>query len=77
MRIKHLSRVGNSSALIIERPVLEMLDIDEQTPLKLSIEGRKLIIEPLSEEEIERRFKKGTDKVEKRFGKMFKRLAQR
>jgi antitoxin component of MazEF toxin-antitoxin module len=77
MRIKHLSHVGNSSALIIERPLLEMLDINEQTPLKINIEGRKLIIEPLSEEEIERRFNKATDKVEKRFGKMFKRLAQR
>jgi antitoxin MazE len=76
MKIKHLTRVGNSSALIIDRPILDVVGIDEQTPLKLSIEGRRIVIEPMSEEETEKRFGKAADKVERRFGKMFKRLAQ-
>ena len=76
MKIKHLSRVGNSSALLIDRPILEMLDITEQTPLKLSIEGRRLIVEPLSEQEVRQRFGKAADKVERRHAKLFKRLAR-
>ena len=76
MKIKHLSRVGNSSALLIDRPILEMLDITEQTPLKLTIEGRRLIVEPLGEQEIEQRFDKAADKVERRHAKLFKRLAK-
>ena len=76
MKIKHLTRVGNSSALIIDRAILEVVGIDEHTPLKLGIEGRRIVIEPLSEQDIETRFGKAADKVERRFGKMFKRLAQ-
>lgn len=76
MKIKHLTKVGNSQALIIDRAILDLVEIDEQTPLKLGVEGRRIIIEPLSEKEIERRFGKAADKVERRFSKMFKRLAE-
>lgn len=76
MKIKHLTRVGNSSALIIDRAILDMVDIDEQTPLKLAIEGRKIVIEALTEAEIESRLGKAADKVERRFSKMFKNLAK-
>jgi|SRR6185312_11778159 len=76
VKIKHLIRVGNSKALIIDQPFLEMLDIDDQTPLKMSVEGRKLVFEPVSAEEVEKRINKAADKVEKRFGRMFKRLAE-
>lgn len=76
MKIKHLIRVGNSKALIIDQPFLEMLDIDDQTPLKMSVDGRKLVFEPVSEEEVEKRLNKAADKVEKRFGRMFKKLAE-
>lgn len=77
MKIKHLTRQGNSFAVIIDRPILDMLDIDEKTPLKLTAEGRKLVLEPLSKKEIEQRFHAAADKVEKRFGGVFKRLAQK
>jgi antitoxin component of MazEF toxin-antitoxin module len=77
MKIKHLTRQGNSLAVIIDRPILDMADINEQTPLKLNVDGRKIILEPLSEEEIERRFSASASKVERRFGRMFKNLAKK
>ena len=77
MKLKHLTRQGNSLAIIIDRPILDMLDINEKTPLKLTTEGGKIILEPVSAQEIERRFSAAADKVEKRFGRMFKRLAQK
>jgi antitoxin component of MazEF toxin-antitoxin module len=77
MKLKHLTRQGNSLAVIIDKPILDMLDITEQTPLKLNVDGRKIILEPISEEEVERRFTTAADKVEKKFGRMFKRLAQK
>lgn len=77
MKIKHLTRQGNSLACIIDRPILDMLDIDEQTPLSLNVDGRKIILEPLSPEEIKRRFNAASRKVEKRFARMFKRLAEK
>ena len=44
--IKKLSAVGNSLGLIIDRPILELLDIDKDTPLEIRTDGRSLIIRP-------------------------------
>jgi bifunctional DNA-binding transcriptional regulator/antitoxin component of YhaV-PrlF toxin-antitoxin module len=54
-----------------------LADITEKTPLKISVDGRKIILEPVSPEEVERRFAAAAGKVEKRFAKMFKRLAEK
>lgn len=44
--IKKLTAVGNSLGLIIERPILELLDIDRETPLEVRTDGEALIIRP-------------------------------
>jgi antitoxin component of MazEF toxin-antitoxin module len=44
--IKKLSAVGNSLGLIIERPILELLDITKDTPLEIRTDGEALIIRP-------------------------------
>ena len=77
MKLKHLTRQGNSLAIIIDKPILDMLDINEKTMLKLTTDKGKIVLEPVSAEEIDRRFTAAADKVEKRFGRMFKRLAQK
>ena len=44
--IKRLTAVGNSLGLIIEKPILELLDIDRETPLEVRTDGEALIIRP-------------------------------
>jgi antitoxin component of MazEF toxin-antitoxin module len=44
--IKKLSAVGNSLGLIIERPILELLNITKDTPLEIKTDGEALIIRP-------------------------------
>ena len=44
--IKKLTTVGNSLGLIIERPILELLDIDRDTLLEVRTDGEALIIRP-------------------------------
>jgi antitoxin component of MazEF toxin-antitoxin module len=44
---KKLSRHGNSFALILDKPILELLNIDEKTVLKIKTDGNSIIIEPL------------------------------
>jgi antitoxin MazE len=44
--IKKLSAVGNSLGLIIERPILELLDITKDTALEIRTDGEALIIRP-------------------------------
>ena len=45
--MKKLSTVGNSLGLIIERPILELLDITKDTPLEVKTDGEALIIRPI------------------------------
>jgi antitoxin component of MazEF toxin-antitoxin module len=45
--IKKLLAVGNSLGLIIERPILELLDIDNDTELEVRTDGEALIIRPV------------------------------
>lgn len=44
--IKKPSAVGNSLGLIIERPILELLDITKDPPLEIKTDGEALIIRP-------------------------------
>ena len=44
--IKKLSTIGNSLGLIIERPILELLDITKDTLLEVKTDGEALIIRP-------------------------------
>jgi antitoxin component of MazEF toxin-antitoxin module len=44
--IKRLTAIGNSLGLIIDRPILELLEIDKETPLEVRTDGEMLIIRP-------------------------------
>ena len=46
MLTKKLSKHGNSLALVIDRSILELLGIDERTPLDISTDGRALVVAP-------------------------------
>ena len=55
---------------------MNLLEIDEETPLKLTVEGRRLIIEPLSDAERKARFQNALKKTSKRNAELFRRLAK-
>jgi len=46
--IKKLSKYGNSKAIVIDKPILELLGIDENTELEISTDGESLLIRPVS-----------------------------
>jgi len=45
--IKKLTAIGNSLGLIIERPILELLNIDRSTELEIKTDGEGLFIKPI------------------------------
>ena len=45
--IKKLSKHGNSLALVIDRSILDLLEIDEQTSLEISTDGEALVVAPV------------------------------
>jgi antitoxin component of MazEF toxin-antitoxin module len=44
---KKLSAIGNSLGIVIEKPILELLDITRETELDMTTEGGRLIIAPV------------------------------
>ena len=44
---KRLSAIGNSFGIVIEKPILELLDIDRETELDMTTDGERLIIVPI------------------------------
>jgi antitoxin component of MazEF toxin-antitoxin module len=48
--IKKITSIGNSLGLILERPILELLDIDRHTKLDVRTDGECLIIRPLKKD---------------------------
>jgi antitoxin MazE len=45
--IKKLTAIGNSLGVVIDRPILDLLDITKDTPLELKTDGEALIIRPV------------------------------
>ena len=48
--IKTLTAIGNSQGLIIERPILDLLNITRDTQLEIRTDGDALIIRPIRED---------------------------
>jgi antitoxin component of MazEF toxin-antitoxin module len=74
--IKKLIKHGNSSALIIDKPILELLKISDNTPLEINTDGKSLIISPQLDEQAEEKIKTSLEKINKQFGKTLSKLAK-
>lgn len=73
---KTLVAHGNSAALIIDKPILDILKVDMSTPLEVTTDGESLIISPVRGKSREKRFSEALKAVNKRHGKTLKRLAE-
>jgi len=76
MIVKKLTRSGNSAALVIDRSLMQLMDIDSETELKITVEGRKMTVEPLTEAERRARFKTALHKTGRKNAELFRRLAK-
>ena len=73
--IKTLTRHGNSLALVIEKPILEILGADAGTPFDISTDGQVLILTPVKDARRRKKFQNALDKVNARYSKALKKLA--
>ncbi len=74
--IKNLTKHGNSMALVIDKPVLELLNISPETPLDISTDGQVLIISPVRDAKRKAKFKAAMEKTNRKYGRVLKRLAE-
>ena len=73
---KTLVRHGNSLALVIDKPILEMLQISADTPLELTSNGDHLMISPIREPARQKKLRASLKAINERFGDDLKRLAE-
>ena len=74
--IKHLVKHGNSWALVIDRPILDLLKIDPESPLEITTDGRSMTIVPTSVADDKVRVRAARKKVNAKYSKAFKKLAE-
>ncbi len=73
--VKRLTRHGNSLALVIDKGVLDILDIDAETPLSVNTDGKCLIVSPIRDTARGKRFRAALKEGTRRYNRVLKRLA--
>jgi antitoxin component of MazEF toxin-antitoxin module len=74
--IKKMIQHGNSAAIIIDKPIMELLDFDIDTPLEISTDGRNLIISPIKDIERLEKLKSSLSKINQKHRRTLEKLAQ-
>jgi antitoxin component of MazEF toxin-antitoxin module len=74
---KKLTKHGNSYALIIERPILELLGIDSNTLLQISTpDGSSIVITPVKSKIQKKKFASSLQKINRKYHRVLKKLAE-
>ncbi len=74
--VKTLTKHGNSYALVIDKPILEMLQITPETPLELVTNGDALVIRPVRDKKRQKRLDETLDDLNRKYGRALKKLAE-
>jgi antitoxin component of MazEF toxin-antitoxin module len=74
--IKTLTRHGNSYALVIDKPIMELLDITATTPIEIATDGKTLVLSPVRDAKRKAKFEKALKDANRKFGRALKNLAR-
>jgi antitoxin component of MazEF toxin-antitoxin module len=75
--IKNIRKVGNSSALILDRALMELLGLEEGGEVQLTIHNGSLIVTPTNPHPVDmERFEECLSRVVSTRRKLLKRLAE-
>ena len=73
---KHLTKTGNSLALVLDRPLLEATGIDADTPVEVSTNGDVIVVTPVRAKKRALRLGAALEEINERYAGVFKRLAK-
>ena len=75
--IKKLTKQGNSYSLIIDKALIDLLDIDPDAPLALTTnDGHSFVVTPVKDEIFSEAAEKKLKAFKKKYGNALKRLAE-
>jgi antitoxin component of MazEF toxin-antitoxin module len=76
--IKRTTKHGNSQALVLGKDLLEILEITPETDLKITTDGRSLLVTPVGQEhDGESAFERSMKRVHEQHKATFEGLANR
>jgi antitoxin component of MazEF toxin-antitoxin module len=76
MIAKKLTKVGNTQAVVLDKTLLSLVDADTESTFKISIEGKKIVLEPMSQKDVDRLALEASDKIRRTQKNVFKKLAK-
>ena len=74
--IKKLTRTGKGIALVLDKPLLDELGLDENAEVEVSSNGQVIVITPKRSPARDLRFRKAVDKINGRYAGLFKRISE-
>jgi antitoxin MazE len=74
--LKKLTRTGNSLALVLDKPLLDQVGIDADTPLEVSTDGQVIVISPVRDKRRKAKLKAIVAEAHAKYGGVFRRLAE-
>ena len=76
MLTKSLKKVGNSQAIFLDKTLLGLVHAQEDTTFKITVEGTRIILEPVTEQEIREEMMSAAKRVMKTHSPTLKKLAK-
>jgi antitoxin component of MazEF toxin-antitoxin module len=74
--IKKLTRTGNSVALVLDKPLLEQLGLDENSDVELSTNGDVIVLTPVRGSARQKKLLKIMEELDDQYGGLFRRHAE-
>ncbi|GBE31001.1 hypothetical protein BMS3Bbin04_02042 [bacterium BMS3Bbin04] len=74
--IKKLVKHGNSLALIFDKPILDLLKIDKDTPLEITTNGEGFHVRPIRDTERYEEIKSILERLDDQYGDVLANLAK-
>ena len=74
--IKHLTRTGNSVALVLDKQLLEAANLDPDEPVEVSTNGRVVVIAPAPSKREAVKVAVAKECMHAKYAGAFKRLAK-
>jgi len=74
--VKKLIRHGNSAALVLDKPLLDLLKVRMDTPLEVTTDGRNLIISPVAAKDAEPTLLASLERINARHARVLRKLAR-
>lgn len=74
--LKALAQHGNSMALVIEKPILELIGAQPETIFDITTDGNSLILTPVKTKAQSKKILEEAEKIKQKYYDVLKKLAE-